>query len=152
MNTYMKKAIDLAMNNVTDGGQPFGAVIVRDNKIVAEGVNELHLIHDISGHAEMIAIRKAQKLFQTNDLSEFTIYASGEPCAMCLTAMYFAGIKDIYFCQSIDDAKKVGLTKSSEIYEDLKLNREERSIVMKQVNLSNAENPMQYWQSKQNKE
>lgn len=70
MNQFMERALELAEKNVRDGGQPFGAVLVKDGKIVAEGVNELHHTYDISGHAEMLAIRKAQSELQTHDLSE----------------------------------------------------------------------------------
>ena len=86
---------------------------------------------------------------QTNDLSGFKMYASGEPCAMCLTAMYFTGIEDIYFCQSVDDANKVGLGKSKFIYEELKKPREQRQLNIKQMKLTaNQVNPMQLWNEK----
>jgi guanine deaminase len=146
MDQFMKRAVELAVNNVNEGGQPFGAVLVKSNSIVAEGVNELHKHFDISGHAEMLAIRRAQNQLQTNDLTGYTMYASGEPCAMCLTAMYFVGIKDVYFCQSLDDSYDVGLGKSKFIYEELKQPREQRQLNMKQMKLfSDQVNPMQLW-------
>ncbi|RBP95980.1 tRNA(Arg) A34 adenosine deaminase TadA [Cytobacillus firmus] len=146
MDHFMKRAIELAINNVKDGGQPFGAVLVKDQDIIAEGVNELHKVHDVSGHAEMLAIRRAQEQLQTNDLAGFTIYASGEPCPMCLTAMYFAGIDKVYYCQSIDDAFNAGLGKSKMIYEDLKNAREDRGLNMVQIPLNrNQSNPMKLW-------
>ncbi|WP_436372045.1 nucleoside deaminase [Cytobacillus sp. BC1816] len=146
MDHFMKRAIELAINNVKDGGQPFGAVLVKDQDIIAEGVNELHKVHDVSGHAEMLAIRRAQEQLQTNDLAGFTIYASGEPCPMCLTAMYFAGIEKVYYCQSIDDAFNAGLGKSKMIYEDLKNAREDRGLNMVKMPLNeNQSNPMKLW-------
>ncbi|MBX9976290.1 nucleoside deaminase [Cytobacillus firmus] len=149
MDHFMKRAIELAINNVKDGGQPFGAVLVKDQDIVAEGVNELHKKHDVSGHAEMLAIRRAQEQFQTNDLSGFTMYASGEPCPMCLTAMYFAGIDKVYYCQSVDDAFNAGLGKSKMIYEDLKNSRDERGLKMVQMPLNvDQDNPMKLWKKK----
>src|SRR5690625_1819950 len=96
LDKFMKRAVDLAIQNVQEGGEPFGAVLVKDGKVVAEGVNELHKKYDISGHAELVAIRKAQAEKQTHDLTGYTMYASGEPCPMCLTSMYFSGIKDAY--------------------------------------------------------
>ncbi|MDM5224839.1 nucleoside deaminase [Cytobacillus sp. NJ13] len=149
MDHFMKRAIELAINNVKDGGQPFGAVLVKDQDIVAEGVNELHKKHDVSGHAEMLAIRRAQEQFQTNDLAGFTMYASGEPCPMCLTAMYFAGIDKVYYCQSVDDAFNAGLGKSKMIYEDLKNSRDERGLKMVQMPLNvDQDNPMKLWKKK----
>jgi len=149
MDQFMKKAVQLALENVEQGGQPFGAVLVKDNKIIAEGVNELHIKYDISGHAELLAIRRAQEELQTLDLSNCIMYASGEPCAMCLTAMYFAGIETVYYSASVDDAEKVGLGKSKMIYQELKKDKSEREIRMKQmVNDYSIEDPMKLWQKK----
>lgn len=151
MNEFMEKALQLAVNNVNNGGQPFGAVLVKDDQIVAEGVNELHIRHDVSGHAELLAIRRAQEKLQTNNLSGFVMYASGEPCPMCLTAMYFAGIEEVYYCQSVEDAEAVGLGKSKWIYEDLKKEKVNRSLKMKQIKIrEEQENPMRIWEKKTN--
>lgn len=146
MNKFMRQAVDLAIRNVEQGGQPFGAVVVKDDIVVAEGVNELHLEHDVSGHAELLAIRRVQKDYQTNDLSGFAMYASGEPCPMCLTAMYFVGISDIYYCASVEDAGEAGLGKSQDVYNDLKKMKEERTLQMVQIPLQEGqENPMGLW-------
>lgn len=145
----MRRAVELAANNVREGGGPFGAVLVKNNDIVAEGVNELHMHYDVSGHAELIAIRKAQSLLQTHDLTGFTMYASGEPCPMCLTSMYYVGITDVYYCASIEDATEVGIGASKMIYNDFKKPNEERSLVMKQMPLEeNQENPMKMWEKR----
>ncbi len=142
----MRRAIELAAENVRHGGQPFGAVLVKDNEVVSEGVNELHKHFDVSGHAELIAIRKAQEEFQIDNLAEYTMYASGEPCPMCLTAMYFAGITDVYYCASVEDAREVGLGMSKVIYDDLRKPNEERQIRMNHVPLKESqENPMKIW-------
>lgn len=146
MNQFMERALQLASENVKAGGEPFGAVLVKDGEIIAEGVNQLHREYDISGHAELIAIRKAQQKEKTHNLSGYTMYASGEPCPMCLSAMYFAQITDVYYCQSVNDAVQVGLTKSKVIYDDLKKQNEERKVVKKQIPLqSNQQNPMKEW-------
>ena len=150
MDTFMKQAIQLALDNVEQGGQPFGAVLVKDNEVISEGVNELHIHFDVSGHAELLAMRRAQAKLQTLDLSECTIYASGEPCAMCLTAMYFAGIKTVFYTASIDDAEKAGLGKSKMIYLDLAKERHARDIKM--IHMHNDESigdPMKQWVEKQ---
>lgn len=141
--------MSLAIQNVNEGGQPFGAVLVKDDHIIAEGVNELHKVHDVSGHAELLAMRRAQQQLQTNDLSGFTMYASGEPCAMCLTAMYFAGIEEVFYCQSVDEAAEAGLDKSQFIYKELKKERHERLIQMKQMPLQHTQqSPMTLWKNR----
>ncbi|THE10700.1 nucleoside deaminase [Bacillus timonensis] len=150
MDSFMKRAVELAVQNVNEGGQPFGAVLVKDNLIVSEGVNELHKKHDVSGHAELLAIRRAQEKFETNELSGYTMYASGEPCSMCLTAMYFAGIDKLYYCQSTEDAAAVGLGKSTFIYHELKKNRDDRTLQMTQMTLvEGQDDPMKVWKQKQ---
>lgn len=146
MSQFMERAIQLALDNVRAGGEPFGAVLVKDSTIVSEGVNELHKYYDVSGHAELIAIRKAQQEKQTHDLSGYTMYASGEPCPMCLSAMYFAGITDVYYCQSVADAVEVGLDLSKVIYDDLKKLNTQRQVVKKQIRLREGQtNPMKEW-------
>ncbi|MHC0038361.1 nucleoside deaminase [Pseudoneobacillus sp. C159] len=148
MNKFMERAIELAVNNVKEGGQPFGAVLVKDNQMITEGVNELHKTFDVSGHAELLAIRRAQEHLQTNNLSGYTMYASGQPCPMCLTAMYFAGIEELYYCQSVEDAVEVGLGRSQFIYEELKKEKADRTIKMTQMPLNEKqENPMKLWKS-----
>lgn len=150
MDLFMKRAVELALQNVNEGGQPFGAVLVKENEIVSEGVNELHKTHDVSGHAELLAIRRAQKKLQVSELSGYTMYASGEPCAMCLTAMYFAGIEKVFYCQSLEDAVAVGLDKSAFIYNEIKRNREDRTIKLTQMKLvEGQEDPMQNWKQKE---
>lgn len=145
----MKRAIQLAIENVQEGGQPFGAVLVHNDEVIAEGVNELHKIHDVSGHAELLAIRRAQQQLQTATLSGFTMYASGEPCAMCLSAMYFVGIEQVFYCQSVEEASDVGLEKSKFIYNELKKAKHERTIKIKQIPLqSKQDNPMELWKTK----
>jgi tRNA(Arg) A34 adenosine deaminase TadA len=153
MDPFMKRAVELAAQNVREGGQPFGAVLVKNREIIAEGVNELHLTYDVSGHAELLAIRRAQASLGTHDLEGFTMYASGSPCPMCLTAMYFSGIKDIYYCASVEEAAEAGLGVSKHIYADLAKPNGERSVVMKHLPLEKGlENPMTLWQEGQRNE
>lgn len=149
MDKFMQRAVELAAKNVRDGGQPFGAVLVKNNNLVTEGVNELHKHFDVSGHAEMLAIRRAQKKMHTPVLKGYTMYASGEPCPMCLTAMQFAGIDNVFYCATVDDAQNSGLGKSKEIYEDLTKPKEDRNIKMIHMPLEKGqENPMKMWQEK----
>lgn len=152
MDQFMKRAVDLAIQNVREGGSPFGAVLVKDGDIVAEGVNELHVKYDVSGHAELLAIRRAQEKLQTHDLSGFVMYASGEPCPMCLTAMYMVGIKEGYYCHSIEETAQYGSGTSQLIYADLKKKREDRQLVMTHMPLeAGQENPMILWKEQLSK-
>lgn len=145
----MKRAVDLALENVQEGGRPFGAVLTKDGKIIAEGVNELHKIHDVSGHAELLTIRRAQQRLETHDLTGYTMYASGEPCSMCMTAMYFAGINNLYYCQSLEETISYGMKDSAIIYDELKKERSERMMNSQYLPLeAGQENPMKLWQEK----
>lgn len=150
MSRFMKRAFDLAKQNVAEGGQPFGAVLVKDDEIIGEGVNELHLKHDVSGHAELLAIRRAQHKLQTSDLEGAIMYASGEPCPMCYTAMYFSNIRKVYFGAPVEEAAKNGLDASKILYDDFKRNREERET-MEMIHLPIKEgevDPLSLWQQK----
>src|SRR5690625_2038224 len=98
----------------------------------------------------MIAIRKAQSALQTHDLSGYTMYASGEPCPMCLTMMYMSGIKEGYYCASIEETAEAGLGASKKIYADLKKDRAERQLKMEHMPLeAGMEDPMKLWSDKQ---
>lgn len=150
MDQFMKRAVELAVENVRYGGEPFGAVIVKDDIIVSEGVNELHHTYDISGHAEMIAIRKLQQELQTHDLSGFIMYASGEPCPMCLTAMYRVGIEKGYYCTSLEEFDDYGMQGSKEIYNELAKPRLKRQLMMIHMPIEeDQEDPMQLWQERE---
>ena len=150
MDRFMERAVQLAIDNVRGGGQPFGAVLVKNNNVIAEGANELHKTYDVSGHAELLAIRRAQEQLQTNDLSGYTMYASGEPCPMCLAAMYFTGIEHVFYCASVENADEVGLGKSKSIYEDLQKSKAERTLSIVQMPLiEGQENPMKLWKELQ---
>ena len=151
MDKFMERAVKLATENVRDGGTPFGAVLVKDGKIISEGVNELHHTYDSSGHAEMLAIRKAQAELKTLDLSDYTMYASGEPCPMCLSVMYLSGIKKGYYSASIEEAAEIGMGISKDIYEDLKKDRVNRKLSMKKMPIEEGkEDPMSLWAEKNN--
>ncbi|MGK7377105.1 nucleoside deaminase [Planococcus shenhongbingii] len=146
MDQFMERAVELSLANVREGGQPFGAVLVKDNQILAEGVNELHKIQDVSGHAEMLAIRRAQQALKADSLAGSIMYASGEPCPMCLAAMYMAGIEEAYYCASVEEAVQAGLGKSQIIYEDLRKPKAERRLSMTQMPLAeDQENPLELW-------
>lgn len=150
MNTFMKRAVELAVQNVREGGQPYGAVLVQDDRIIGEGVNELHRVHDVSGHAELLAVRHAQQALKTGSLEGAEMYASGEPCPMCLTAMYFAGISRVYYSKSAADAVTAGLGRSGIIYEELKKPAAERSLPLIHMPLeAGQQDPLEMWKRQQ---
>jgi len=151
MDKFMKRAVKLAIDNVEQGGGPFGAVLVKDGEIISEGVNELHETYDVSGHAELLAIRRAQEKLQTDDLSGYIMYASGEPCPMCLTAMYMVGIEEGFYCSSIEESAEYGIGGSVTIYNNLKKPREDRALKMTHMPLEKgAAHPMELWKKRQN--
>ena len=118
--TFMRQAVSLACANVAQGGGPFGAVIVRDGVVVATGVNRVTSLHDPTAHAEVQAIRAAALRLGTHDLSGCEIYASCEPCPMCLGAIYWAHLDRVYYAGSTADAARAGFD-DSEIYDELRL-------------------------------
>ena len=93
----MREAIRLSIDNVTNGGGPFGAVIARNGEIIATGVNRVTSNHDATAHAEVSAIRNACAKLGTHDLSGCEIYSSCEPCPMCLGAIYWAHLDRLYY-------------------------------------------------------
>ena len=100
--SFMQVAIDLAAENIKSGkGGPFGAVIVKDNKIIAKGSNQVTSSNDPTAHAEVVAIRNACKELGAFQLDDCEIYTSCEPCPMCLGAIYWARPKKIYFAGSL---------------------------------------------------
>ena len=138
------------MNSVANGGGPFGAVIVKDGKIVAEGSNCVTLNNDPTAHAEVTTIRKACTALNTFDLSGCEIYTSCEPCPMCLSAIYWARIERIYYgCDKVD-AKNIGFDDSF-IYEQIELKPELRSIPSSQVLHTEALEAFRMWTDKEGK-
>ncbi|MDE6343197.1 MAG: nucleoside deaminase [Muribaculaceae bacterium] len=116
----MRKAIELSIENIANGGGPFGAVIARDGEIIATGVNRVTSEHDPTSHAEVNAIRNACRKLNTHDLSGCEIYTSCQPCPMCLGAIYWAHIDKIYYGNTKTDAKEIGFDDSF-IYDELAL-------------------------------
>ena len=120
-------AAELSIENIDNGGGPFGAVIVRDGEIVSTGVNTVTNDNDPTAHAEINAIRHACKKLQTFQLSGCVIYSSCEPCPMCLSALYWAGVGKIYFGNTKEDAEAIDFSDKF-IYDELKRPREERKL------------------------
>ncbi|WP_326535244.1 nucleoside deaminase [Pseudorhodoferax sp.] len=108
---YMLDAIRAAMGNIRERRTwPFGAVIARDGQAIATAVNQVDALCDPSAHAEMQAVRQAAKVLGSTDLSGCTVYASGYPCPMCLTAMYLAGVREVFYAYSNEDGAPYDLS------------------------------------------
>lgn len=105
---FIKMTVELARNNVVQGGQPFGAVLVHDGHILADGVNETYKDHDPTAHAEIQAIRNASKQHAKTLFPGTTMYASGKPCAMCMAAMIQAGVSRLVYCAGDDVGEEYG--------------------------------------------
>jgi guanine deaminase len=142
---YMREAIELAINNVKNGGGPFGAVIVKDGLVVARGYNQVTTINDPTAHAEVMAIRAASSALGTFDLAGCEIYSSCEPCPMCLGAIYWAHIDKVFFSADKNNANRYGFDDQS-IEEELKKDRTERSITMIQMLSKEGLQPFQAWE------
>ena len=108
---HLLESIRLAMQNVRERKTwPFGAVIAREGRVVATGVNQVEALFDPSAHAEMQALRAAGQALRSTDLSGCTVYASGHPCPMCLSAMYLAGVKEVFYAYSNEDGEPYDLS------------------------------------------
>jgi len=130
--SLMRKAISLSVENIKNGGGPFGAVIAKDGKIISTGVNRVTSKNDPTAHAEINAIRKAARILRTFDLSGCEIFTSCEPCPMCLGAIYWAHLDKLYYGNSKTDAKNIGFDDSF-IYDELKLDPSDRKIAEKRL-------------------
>ncbi len=146
----MREAIRLSEENVTNGSGPFGAVITRDGKIVATGVNRVTANNDPTAHAEVSAIRAACEKLNTFDLSGCEIYTSCEPCPMCLGAIYWAHIDKIYYGNDKDDAKAIDFDDSF-IYDELALPRGERRLPVDVLLENEAIKAFEMWKNKSDK-
>jgi guanine deaminase len=150
-NPFMARAIQLSLDNVLSGqGGPFGAVIVKDHSIVAEGVNRVTASNDPTAHAEVVAIRSACAKLGTFVLKGCEIYTSCEPCPMCLGAIYWAHIARIYFGNVAAEASKIGFDDSF-IYQEFARPLPQRSIPIIQMMHEQAIAVFRAWQEKPNK-
>lgn len=148
---FLQEAIALAQTNVEAGGRPFGAVVVRNGSIVATGVNEILRTNDPTSHAELNAIRAASQTLGSASLAGCTVYASGQPCPMCMAAMRMAGIGEVIYAYSNDDAAPYGLSTAA-IYADLvkPFSEQSMSIRYEPVRLESRTDLYVDWKARQN--
>ncbi len=147
----MARAIQLSIEGVQSGrGGPFGAVVVRDGKIVAEGVNQVTSTNDPTAHAEVLAIRQACAKLGVFELRDCELYTSCEPCPMCIGAIYWARFSRVYFANTAEDAAKIGFDDSF-IYSELKRPRSQRRIPTIQMMREEALVGFRAWADKPDK-
>ena len=150
-NPFMARAIALAIENVRSGrGGPFGAVVVKDGKIIAEGANDVTSTNDPTAHAEIIAIRKACAALKDFELRGCELYTSCEPCPMCLGAIYWARPDRIYFGAGAADAAAVGFDDSL-IYDEIPKPHAKRKIPTLQLMRDEALETFRAWQHQENR-
>jgi guanine deaminase len=132
-NPFMARAIQLSIDNVRSGrGGPFGAVVVKNGNVIAEGANQVTATNDPTAHAEVLAIRAACAKLATFELHNCEIYTSCEPCPMCLGAIYWAHLARVYFASTATDASEAGFDDST-IYRELGQSYAARRIPMSQM-------------------
>ena len=150
-NYYIEQAINLAVENVKSGkGGPFGAVIVKDGKIIATGTNSVTSENDPTAHAEVKAIRNACEKLNSYQLDDCEIYSSCEPCPMCLGAIYWARPKKLVFAATKEDAATAGFD-DSYIYKEFDLKPNHRHLKTITVKSENKTKPFDIWNDSQAK-
>ena len=147
---FMRKAIELSIENVKNGGGPFGAVIVRGDEIIATGVNRVTANNDPTAHAEVSAIRAACEKLGTFNLEGCEIYTSCEPCPMCLGAIYWAHLDKMYYGNTKHDAADIGFDDSF-IYEEIALTPEHRRLASCRLLGEEALKAFRLWTDKADK-
>jgi tRNA(Arg) A34 adenosine deaminase TadA len=148
---FLRRAIELATSNVTSGnGGPFGALIARDGKIVAEGVNMVTAINDPTAHGEVTAIRNACKALNTFSLAGCELYTSCEPCPMCLAASHWARLDVVFFGASAQDAAKAGFDDAL-LYAEFRKDPSQRSLSADQFLRDEAWSSFAAWIATPNK-
>ncbi len=142
---FIEEAIRLAAENVSSGlGGPFGALVVKDGEIIGRGVNRVTSINDPTAHAEVMAIRDACRNLNTFKLEGAVIYSSCEPCPMCLSAIYWARLKTIFYAAINTDAAKAGFDDSF-IYQQVPLPPDERDIPGIRLRIDTSFEPFRIW-------
>lgn len=143
---WMNQAIDLATANVKAGGGPFGAVIVKGDTLIATGVNRVTDTCDPTAHAEVMAIREAGQKLDTHDLQGCVLYASCEPCPMCLGAILWARLDAVYFAATRENARTAGFD-DAHFYEEVNRQPADRELTCRHLPTGQENNPFTAWQS-----
>jgi tRNA(Arg) A34 adenosine deaminase TadA len=148
---FMRAAIRLSLSKMrANCGGPFGAVVVRKGKVVGRGWNQVTSTNDPTAHAEVTAIRDACKKLKTFQLDDCELYTSCEPCPMCLSAIYWARFKKVYYANTRKDAAKIQFDDDL-IYREVSTPISKRIIPMKQLLRPEALEVFAEWKSKTDK-
>ncbi|OFY64918.1 MAG: tRNA-specific adenosine deaminase [Bacteroidetes bacterium RBG_19FT_COMBO_42_7] len=141
---FLRKAIEIANYGIKKGCGPFGAVISKDGRIIAESNNKVILNSDPTAHAEILAIREAAVFLRTHDLDGCILYTSCEPCPMCLGAIYWSGIKRVVYASDRRDAAIAGFDDEM-IYHEISLDPSKRRITFEQIKDTEAKEVFREW-------
>lgn len=148
---FMRRAIEISRTRMeANQGGPFGAVIVRDGKIIAEGHNMVTSANDPTAHAEVVAIRNACETIENFSLDGCEIYTSCEPCPMCLAAIFWARIEKIYYANSRHDAADIGFDDAA-LYEEVTRPLHERAVPIEQMSDDEAGKVFRAWMEKEDR-
>ncbi|MFA6547065.1 MAG: nucleoside deaminase [Limisphaerales bacterium] len=143
---FLSEALRLAGDSAHSGGGPFGAVIARGGEVITTGTNQVTSTNDPTAHAEVVAIRAACRRLGTFHLDGCVLYASCEPCPMCLAAIYWARIPRVVFAATRADAAQAGFDDAA-IYAELAKPPEERTVCMEHAAASDATAPFRIWKA-----
>ena len=148
---FMRRAIELSKSNMDNNiGGPFGAVIVKDGKIIGEGANKVTSANDPTAHAEVVAIREACKNLDNFSLQGCTVYTSCEPCPMCLSAIYWARIDRVYYANTQKDAANIDFDDSF-LYQQVALPPQSRTLPALPLLREEAVKVFEEWKNKTDK-
>ena len=149
-NDFIQQTIQLALDNVQNGGGPFGALIVKDGRVIATGVNQVTVGLDPTAHAEIVAIRKACQALQHFELTGCEIYCSCEPCPMCLGAIYWARPEQVFFAAPGTAAADAGFDDTL-IKQQICLPSQSQQLRISQLHHDQALAPFRAWKAKPDK-
>lgn len=147
---YMSEAIALSMQSISCGGGPFGTVIVKDGKVIGRGANSVTKLNDPTAHGEIVAIREACTNLNSFRLDGCILYTSCEPCPMCLGAIYWARVKEVYFANTREDAASIGFDDAL-IYAEINVPLRERKTQFHQIMRDEAITVFHSWAEKKDK-
>ena len=147
---FILRAIELSIKSIKNQGGPFGSVVVKEGKIIAEGFNKVTSNNDPTAHGEIVAIREACKKLNTFNLKGCDLYSSCEPCPMCLSAIYWSHIDRIFYANTREDAKDIDFDDSL-IYTEINKDKNNRQIKMVQMHREEALEAFKIWKNKDDK-
>ena len=147
---YIEAAVRLARESVDSGGGPFGAVVLRGGVVVGRGMNRVTVNQDPTAHAELVAIRDAAQRLRCFDLGGCVLYASCEPCPMCLGAIFWSRIDAVYYAATAADAARAGFP-DAELYEQVCLSPQQRRLPMVQIASPHGRDAFEAWRAKEDR-